>query len=463
MRYFLFIYSLLVLAWSAKAQQEALRSALCLSSPDLAHKVYRVYAPMDLLSMADSLYIQRSAAKDTVLCLDLHMSSITQMRMVVGRQNVTWYAVPGKTYQWQLLNLYNGKGAPRPLQIRFVTADVFNMAIEGFNYVYQDFIERSFVDLVRYRDQSVYAAFEKKVLQQLAETPLVDSVESDFFNNFVQYRLAKLRLTGRIDSKQTLIKRFFISRPVLYHNLAYMELFKAVFDPNSINSLGVEHHAPHIIDVLRQEKGFEATYSFVERQIGAQEVSDAALTDMVFLYTIKGLYTNKALRKSYLRYLLQQFIINSNNVNSQTIARHLLRSLDRYEPGRLMPQWKEEWEIQSDNKLNYVLFCNSQRMNVSDLKVMDSLSQVAQNLRFIAVFIDEWSVQNNMQHIAKRFPHIEWRWFDNKYQLLNDLGVMATPAYYLIDHKNRLISASAPCPQQTNDIKRLLTQYLKRN
>ncbi len=390
----------------------------------------------------------------------MQISSITQMRMIVGRQSATWYVVPGKTYQWQLLNLYDGIQPPKPLQIRFLNTDTFNMAIEGFNYEYQNFLETAFVELVRYRDKSVYTAFEQRILRKLAETPLKDSVEKDFFNAFVKYRLGKLRLTGRIDSKQTLVQELFVGKPILYNNPAYMELFKAVFTPNSMNSLQGGGHNQHIIDILRQEQGFEATYAFVAKQTGQK--TSSALTDMVFLYSIKALYTNKALCGAYLKQLLQALIETSSNPNSRAIAQHLLRNLDKYQSGRLMPQWQTAWGATSTpNKFKYILFYNPKYAHSKDLQLMDSLAQVANNLHVISVYVDEWNVQNKMQSLQETYPHIEWLWFKNNYQLLNELGVKAMPAYYLIDHKNRLISASAPPPQQTNDIKRLLQQHLK--
>ncbi len=461
MRYFIFVYSLLVLnIYTAQAQQAVVQNTkLCLSSPYLAQKAYRLYASMDLLSMADSLYTQSICATDTNICLDMQISSITQMRMTVGRQSATWYAVPGKIYQWQLLNLYDGTQPPKPLQIRFLNTDIFNMAIEGFNYEYQHFLEHAFVDLVRYRDKSVYTAFEQKTLRKLAETPLKDSVEKDFFNAFVQYRLAKLRLTGRIDSKQTLIQELFVDKPILYNNPAYMELFKAVFTPNSMNGLQGERNQ-HIIDVLREEQGFAATYGFIAKQTGEQ--ASSAFTDMVFLYSIKVLYTNKALRAVYLKQLLQEFIENSPNPNSRAIAQHLLHTLGKYQSGRIMPDWQTAWGVTSTpNKFNYILFYNPKYPKTNDLQVMDSLAQVAKNLRIISVYVDEWSVQNKMQSLKETYPHIEWLWFNNNYQLLNELGVKAMPTYYLIDHKNKLIRASAPRPQQSEDIKRLLQQHLK--
>ncbi len=452
-------FVLLGSAYSA-AQETALPTArLCLTSPHLAQKVYRLYAPMDLISMADSLYTQNICTNDTNICLNMQIPSIMQMRMVVGRQSATWYAVPGKTYQWQLLNVYNGKQKPTPLQIRFLKPDMFNMAMEGFNYEYQNFLEHAFVELVRHRDKSVYTTFEKETLQKLAETPLKDSLEKAFFNAFVKYCLGKLRLTGRIDSKHTLIQQLFTGQPILYRNPAYMDLFKAVFNPNSMNSPQGEHKQ-HIIDILREEQGFEATYRFITQQTGKN--ASSALTDMVFLYSIKALYTNKALRAPYLKQLLQTLIHTSTNPNSKAIAQHLLHSLDKYQTGSPMPHWQTALgTTATPNKFKYILFYNPKRANTKDLQLMDSLAQVAKNLRIISVYVDEWNSQNQMQSLTETYPHIEWLWFNNNYQLLNELGVKAMPTYYLIDHKNKLISASAPRPQQTQEIKRLLQQHLK--
>ncbi len=64
------------------AQQTTLPTArLCLTSPHLAQKAYRLYAPMDLISMADSLYTQNICTNDIPMaiaqCIQWHTKAYT--------------------------------------------------------------------------------------------------------------------------------------------------------------------------------------------------------------------------------------------------------------------------------------------------------------------------------------------------------------------------------------------------
>lgn len=461
-QYFLLLH-LIVIANSLKAQQSVDSTFLCLQSANLPNKIVRVYAPLDLLSQRDSVYAQVSTQADTLSCMPMHISKIQQMRMRVGTQSVEWFAVPKKQYRWQLFDLGTADSLVRhPLRVRLLTQDVFNMAIDGFAYAYQSFLDNNFVELMRQHDRGVYNQFEQEMLQKLDETVLTDSLEAQFLRDYVSYHLAQLRWTAQLESKQSLINSMFKNKPLRLNNPAYISLLQALFDPNNMDRVEVAKKYD-MIAMLRAQDNVQHLKAAIEARYALSH--DNPLIDMILLNSIKSLHALKILDTAYLKHLLQTMAQQSEYVYIRLTANNLSKTLWRYRKGAAMPSWDSLPMLQAsaqprDGKPVYMMFytpychgCNT------DLKALQSIQKEAK-VHVVCVFVDMWKAKHQGQQIAAQYPQLEWRWFGDNYQWLTNFGIQRCPAVYLIDEQNKLISPAPPRPHaQLSDY---LRQQLKK-
>lgn len=441
------------------AQPVKLQNVLQLEAKQLQDKTFCLYAKSDYISNKDSIYAQYVNQSDSVIKLSFNISHIEKMQLVYGKQKVEWYAIPNKNYSWHLQNEYAGKGTVKPLQVRFAQEDMLNIAMDGFNYAYQNFIETSFVDLMRYRDKAVYAAFEKEMLQQLSATPFKDSSVKNFFSDYIVYRLAKLRYTAKIESRQTLIDSLYTNQAVLYNNPAYMDLFKILFDANQMTVLKTGKRQD-VISLLKVKSSLDDVLTCLSSQTNGHIT---LLSDLVFLQAIKSVYHLKILHQGYLQGLLKTFAAQCAHPYAQKVARHLITTLNTYTTGREMKPYLQMLGLAQDSSrylATYLLFYNPNYPMQADVEALHTLALEA-NIKAVCLYADIWSSKNKLPAFSKEYTNIEWLWFDNRYDILKLMGVDVLPTYYLLDNEGKLINAAAPKAHEHQVIKQLLQNYYR--
>ncbi|MGE4288862.1 MAG: TlpA family protein disulfide reductase [Salinivirgaceae bacterium] len=195
--------------------------------------VVQVFATPDLISGEKVLI-----ASDTVdavgnFKLTFPLQQTQLLTLPLGIYECIVYAEPGKSYQvvlppWQpktKADLLNPFFTPVQiyLGIRNPAPDDLNLQIAEFNERYHNYIDQEYYYIFKFPRKANIDSVINTIESQF------DTIANPYFNNYRKYKYAWLKYTTVMRDNRYVIREYFNNQPVLYHNVAYMDLFNQLF------------------------------------------------------------------------------------------------------------------------------------------------------------------------------------------------------------------------------------------
>jgi hypothetical protein len=133
--------------------------------------------------------------------------------------------LPGKTEKspWERLNPYF-EGVPTHIAVLNKDDSCINTLISRFDNMYEPLFGETLIRLTVNRDQQLFDSI-------INEFEFVFSTSSNqYFDDYKRYKMALFGIISQQNSAKRLSDDYFVNDPVLYGNVAYMELFNQVYN-----------------------------------------------------------------------------------------------------------------------------------------------------------------------------------------------------------------------------------------
>ncbi len=277
-----------------------------------------------------------------------------------------------------------------------------------------------------------------------------DSIPEPFLQAYMDYRIGLLEHYGNQVSNEKIIQDYFLGKPVLYRNPAYMELFNQVFKDYFV-AFAEAHPSAKLPLVLNRDKDYMAASDILRKEASLKNDSLRELVMIKGLYD--GYYDGKNIPSSMIR-LMDSLKLHSRLEIHRQAVRDIMLEFTRLLPGYQPPDFSL---YQSDSTLVhlsdfrggyvYLNFCNSFGYYcVREFEYLRILHERMKNkLSIVTVLVDD-SFENMRELVeSSNYP---WTFlhFSNQPEMLDDYDIRAYPAYFLIGPEGKLILSPAPSP-----------------
>jgi len=417
--------------------------------------VFRIYEQKDPISGLEVLLDQERPLVNGDFTLEFNIKEIKEVSIKVGLQTMKFFVIPGKTYHLNFneitLQDQNLFLPQQPLQVVFENEDMLNLVIDGFNYEYQKFLENNFIELTKLRDKSIYYKFESKIKAMLGETSMEDSASLVFFQKYIDYRLAEVQLSGRIQQREELGLKLITHQSIELDNPAYAQFFNKYFD-HYLHSFEDGKEYSHLRALLNQGLPINDLFD----QLGKDPVLvKEKLRELVLLLSIKQVFYNRDMFKDQLNEILDEISTHSKFEYNRSVAAHMKIELNRFIAGKAVPGLElnrldgETKDLAHyKGKKTYLMFVSpSCETCEADIRVLKALLKSRDDLQVLAVLAG-FDKKESTDWAKAQNADWDFLWFDDDFGLLNEYKIKNFPKYLLLDEESNLLNYFPPSPRE---------------
>ena len=277
-----------------------------------------------------------------------------------------------------------------------------------------------------------------------------DSIDEPFLEAYIDYRMGLLHHYGSQVSSQKIIQDYFLRKPILYHNPAYMELFNQVYKDYFI-AFAEQNPGLKLPRVLNHEKDYTEANKILSREPALRNDTLRELVMLKGLYD--GFYDGKNIPSSMIQLLdsvKSHSLIEIHQQAVQDIMLEITRILPGYQPPDFALYRSDSTLVRlSDFKGGYVYlnFCNSfgyycvreyEYLRILHERLKDKIS-------IVTILVDD-SFENMVE--LEKSNNYPWTFlhFSNQPDILDGYDIRGYPSYFLIGPEGRLILSPAPSP-----------------
>jgi peroxiredoxin len=288
-------------------------------------------------------------------------------------------------------------------------------------------------------------------------------ISDPYFQNYYFYRLGLLKFLSTRFKSRNISDKYFLNKPVLYDNIAYMELFNQVYEKYLVY-FGRTTKGKVVYDNINIEKSF----SKLKLALAQDEVlSNDTLKELVILKGLHdGCYEMEFSRQAMVQILdsvIQQSVVVQHRVIAAEIRAKVTRLMMGYTPPsfRLLNQ-DSIWVSPSDfkGKNVYLVFCTTQ--NYACLKDFTLLKKLKEKFgkyfEIVAICADDSF--EAMRRFAKTSGY-DWTFlfYGDQAELLKDYDIRVFPTYFFMNREGSLVMSPARTPQESFEMD--LFQFLR--
>lgn len=284
-----------------------------------------------------------------------------------------------------------------------------------------------------------------------------------FFNAYRRYKMGYLRLLSLKNRSRSISNDYFLSRPILYTNPAYMDLFNEVYDKYFV-FFGRTPKGRLIYDDINISGSYSRLWNTLSQDNVLQNDS---LKELVILKGIHdGFYSTEFNRFALLN-ILDSLILTTHNQIHKKIGTEIRKKITQLMVGYEPPKFNlydQAGHLRSlsdfKGKFVYLVFCTTQ--NYACLKENDGLKDLQQKhgdlLQVVTILADD-KFEESKRYI--RDKKLSWTFlhFGNQPEVLKDFDIRAFPTYFLIDREGKLAMSPAASPSENFEIR--FFDYLK--
>ena len=333
-------------------------------------------------------------------------------------------------------------------------AKELNLLINRFDEVFNPLYDQLAVDAVLKRSiariDSTINAFRKGL------TP----AGNRYFDDYAFYRSGLLYYAAQRGGVKYISNAYFASKPVLYDNEAYMDLFNATYDKYFMY-FGRTGNA--IFEVINRQASFSGLKRLLA-QDGALPTD--SLSELVILKNIYDeFYADRFLRRSLL-HLLDSAIVHSKIERHRELAGEIRSKITKllrgFEPPAFSLYNHDSTLVSLQDyrgKYVYLMFCTTQNLVcLSQYEFLEKLHKDhAKWLQIVVVSVDERL--SDMRYFREKSGY---RWdflhFANDPDILQNYDIRIIPTTFLIDPEGKLVLS--PAPAADDNLERFLWQEL---
>jgi len=417
--------------------------------------VFRLYVQKDAFSGLEYIADQQRPDVDGRFMLGFEAQEIQEVSIKVGFQSLSFFVIPGHTYNLKFNDIViDGQNVflpQHPLHVVFQQEDMLNVVMDGFDYDYQKFLEENFLKLVKYRDKKIYQEFVAKLKLKLAETPLKDSLSRKYFEDYIYYKKAELRLAANLEKKDHIGMEVLANQPMLLNNPAYTDFFKKYF----VNYL-IEYNDGVDYDRLLRLINIGLPINTLLDVLGKDPVLvQEKLRETVLLLSLKQVFYHKDFNPYSINDIFLYMADNSKFVSVRLMAENLNDILNRFDKGREVPYFElpdlnahKKAITDYHGKKLYLMFVSPECETCElDIEIMKTVKEEFPNdLDVVCVLVD-FDKEKAEKWAKKQDANWDFLWFNDDYKMLSSYQVKTFPKYMMLDEKARLFNYYPPKPR----------------
>jgi peroxiredoxin len=335
-----------------------------------------------------------------------------------------------------------------------VPADTaLNLRMIRFDEAYNPVYEKLAMDAMRRNPVNPDSII--RIFEQTATT------ENAYFNDYVTYRTGMLYYATQQASVKRISGAYFSGKPVLYNNVAYMDLFHITYK-DYFMYFGRTKEGQAIYELINVQKNLGA----LKRLLGLDGIfSDDSLLELVILKNIYDeFYSDRFSRQSLLD-LLDSIIEQSTVEKHKEIGRQIRAKITKLLRGFAPPAfslYNQDSSLVSLNtykgKYVYLMFCTTQNyVCLSQYELLKELYKIHHKwLRIVVISVDDHF--ENMRAFRRTSGYLwDYLHYANQPDVIQDYDVRIFPTCFLINPEGKLIASPAP---DAADIERSLFNEL---
>ncbi len=373
-----------------------------------------------------------------------------------GIYNLYMYIEPGREYEVILpektdksvrdkLNPYF-EGIPTHLAVLNHDSNELNALIRTFDNMYEPLFGESLIRLTVERDQELLDS-----IQGVFDHRFAHSVHP-YFNAYRNYKMALLKIMSQMRTARSISDSHFRSEPVLYNNVAYMELFNQVYNRYFLFFSRTVRGKRIFSDINNNR-----SLTDLRNTLGTDPLlGEGRLLELVILKGLHDSFYGSDFSRTGLLTVLDSIAAGTPYSEHSSIAGHIRSKVTRLLTGFQPPGFElmnrdAEMLSLSDFKGYYVYlnFCTA--VSYSCLSEYDVLSRLnskhSENLKIVTVFIDD-SYESMLEFLGKNDYDWEFLFYGNQPSILKEYDIRMFPSYYLVDRDGTLLMSPAPSPAE---------------
>ncbi len=368
--------------------------------------------------------------------------------------SILLYVESGETYQLICDSIFPGKDYlpfynQQQLRVNNISEPepALNSLISYFDYLYEDFIANNFETIYRSHKASIIDGFVYQV------DSLFSSYRHEFLQNYIQYKVASLKLSVATFKKEEIFNIYLNDQQVFYNNPEYMNFFHQFFN-NYIS--GYNNHF-----ISRED-----LYATINKQFSYPAMLDSLgkdtllrnekLRELVLIKTLKELFYNPEYSKANINNMLEQLKEKSKFEKHRDIAANTMFQLTRFEQGFPAPDFKlptlDGDSISLDyykGKPVYLSFMTTWSYAcLGEFELLNALfEEYGNSIHFVTISLDK------NQEIVNRFCEDKGYYWDflyngSNYDLILDYDIKTFPMFVLIDRHGKMFEYAAFKPSE---------------
>ncbi|MCX6257759.1 MAG: TlpA disulfide reductase family protein [Bacteroidia bacterium] len=427
------------------------------NAPSYRGHLLRLQACNDYLTGIETLLAETSVDEDGNFGFSINLEKVCRLSIKLGIYKGLLFAEPGKNYQlilppWadknqaQLLNPYF---KPDEIYLGINNKDQNNLndLLRGFDDHYDSLMSETILAIaykrtVKHTVDSILAAFDRPY----------QPVGNSFFLDYRTYRYAYIRLILTIGGNQKIIRDYFLNKPVLYENPAYMDLFNEVYK-NAEISQGEVADSTKMTDGKAANKTYNAILASMP---GNHSAGNNELKEIVLLKELFNSYYEKNFPPFRLVELLDSTIVQTRNPRIKIIAGNFRDKVTALMVGYDAPLFEL---LDRDNqhvklidlrgKYVYLNFCTFSNLPcLEEFGLLNKLNHDHSDQIEIVTVICEGDYKNFTSELLKKDYNWTFLFYGNNQDIMKQYQVLTFPTYYLIDPYGKLVLVPAPSPRE---------------
>lgn len=386
---------------------------------------------------------------------EIDVSEIAEVFLETGIFKGYLFVEPGKEYEIELpIKIEKTKEDElnpffQPLhfhiEVKNSTPNDLNTTLAAFNDTFYSYYDQNITKIVTNPDFETLENSIGKIYRPF------ENIENTYTQSYMNYKFGLLRHLAHQFRIQNISNSYFLNKPVLYSNPAYMELFNQVYD-RYFMFYGRSDYGNKIHEDIAEKSYLSLMETLGENKVLANDT----LKEFVVLKNLyDGFYTDDYSRSALLA-VLDSLIEYTPIIEHREIGLEIREKVTKLMKGYIPPQFElynEDEKLVSLKSYKgdyvYLNFCTS--ASYSCLREYELLKDLynrhKKRIRIITIVVED-----DFQTTLELKKNYDYNWdflhYGNQPDVINDYDIRAYPTYYFIGPDGKLLLSPSPSPME---------------
>jgi peroxiredoxin len=388
--------------------------------------------------------------------LSIHLDDITYSFVDLGVLRGSIFLEPGKAYEIILPPYTPMKDADRfnpyfkhekiIIGIKNDDALALNKSINQFDEEYNFLFNKNAF--------SLFNRGNVKLTDELVSR--LDSLFPDngnkFFENYKQFRYAKLYMLSMKRQKNRVISKYYAGSPVCYENPAYWETFGLLFK-DFFSGYFTSKKGKALKQAFADTTGFKDLSSVLGKDTlySSQEFREAVLLKALYDAFYSGHYD-----KDKIIFFFESAALLGSTAKIRTLAEELFKKVNHLRIGTPAPDFslyningKDRTLESYRGRFVYLNFCNTENYTCKkDFQLLNVFSKKLRRDLVIVSIATDRDIKKLEEFVKTHKYKWDFLYFGDQANVIFDYDIRALPSYILIDPEGNILLSPAPAPEE---------------